>query len=62
MKWEDFKKQREEKGGLTVSTKKVDIQCPECGEDIFLITNIVLTSYPPKNSYFCKNCGWGGSA
>ena len=62
MKWEEFKKQREERKELSVNMKRVDIQCPECGKDIFLITNIILSCYPPKNSYICKNCGWGGSA
>lgn len=62
MKWEDFVQKQEEKKELMVNMRKVDIQCPECGKDIFLITNIVLTSYPPKNAYTCTNCGWGGSA
>lgn len=62
MRWEDFVQKQEAKKELMVGMRKVDIQCPECGKDIFLLTNIILTSYPPKNSYICKNCGWGGSA
>ena len=38
---------------VTVSTKK----CPNCGSDMIVDNNIVLTSYPPQYKYVCPKCG-----
>lgn len=40
---------------------QTDIECPECGRQIYLDTTIVLTSYPCKYKYWCS-CGWSGTA
>lgn len=38
-----------------------DIECPECGKQIYLNDRIILTSYPVKYSYWCT-CGWCGTS
>ena len=60
MKWEDFKKERHRVAynGYV----KTGIECPKCGKNIYRRIDVVLASYPPKHSYFCKDCGWTGTA
>ena len=41
--------------------EKTNIECPKCGKYIYLRTDIILTSNPPKYKYEC-DCGWTGSA
>ena len=57
MNWNDMSKIRlndpEEKQIET------NIECPDCGRNIYLDTSIVLTSYPAKYYYWCV-CGWVG--
>lgn len=59
MKWEDFVTAKEKI--VYRDAERVDIQCPKCGKDIWVKTNVILASYPPKRSYFCE-CGWSGQA
>ena len=37
-----------------------DIECPECGKQIYVNVERVLLSNPPKNEYKCLFCGWKG--
>lgn len=39
-----------------------DIACPECGDPLYKDTTVVLTTYPPKSRYECKQCGFAGTA
>ena len=63
MTWEEFKKStRQFSIGFGVDTFKkeiTDIDCPKCGKKIYVRTDIVLASYPPKRQYEC-DCGWIG--
>jgi predicted RNA-binding Zn-ribbon protein involved in translation (DUF1610 family) len=36
-----------------------DIECPKCGKQIYVRTDIVLASNPPQRLYEC-DCGWTG--
>lgn len=57
MDWNEYQKLMSQLN----SEIKVDVKCPECGKyTIFKKTDIVLTSYPPKYYYICKNCDWIG--
>lgn len=59
MTWEDYKQQANfEHRTHAVLT---NIECPKCGKAIYERTDIVLTTYPPQKSFFCK-CGWHGTA
>lgn len=60
MTWEDFKieKNFEYNTGFQIT----DIECPKCGEKIYMDTTIVLTSIPPKHRYCCMKCFWEGEA
>ena len=62
MKWEDFKKERQRQGVAYYKYIKTDIECPKCGKTIYRLADVVLTSYPPQYGYYCKNCGWSGTA
>lgn len=59
MTWEEFKAQQQMEHLL--HAKETNIECPKCGQKLYVRTDIVLTSYPPKRNYFC-NCGWSGIA
>lgn len=61
MKWEDFKRERHEKGQILNYAEQTNIECPECGKRVFRRTDVVLTSHPPQYGYFCE-CGWRGTA
>jgi len=37
--------------------EKTDIICPKCGKPVYVRTDIIKTSYPPKRQYEC-DCGW----
>ena len=41
---------------------ETDIECPKCGEYIYMNTKEVLTSNPPKRKFLCESCGWTGIA
>lgn len=60
MKWSEFldEKLPEE---ITTGQVRTNIECPECGRQIYLDNTIVLTSYPCKYSYWCA-CGWSSSS
>lgn len=58
MKWEDFKK---EKDDIPQTLQLTDIECPKCGKKIFRRTDVVLTTFPPMYKYECR-CGWTGCA
>lgn len=60
MTWEDFVNNSPpnfENPGQVLT----DIPCPKCGKNIYLNNLIVLSSIPPKYSYWCT-CGWAGCA
>lgn len=63
MKWEDFVENmtKAEYVAEHIRARQTEIECPNCGKKIFVRTDIVLATYPPKRSYFCK-CGWNGVA
>ena len=56
MKWDDFANTVPVSFDGQVLT---NIECPQCGRQIYLNKRIVLTSYPEKYSYWCT-CGWNG--
>ena len=58
MKWEEFNPWDAYKE--TARWKETDIECPKCGAKIFRDMAMVLTSYPPKHNYWCKECDWRG--
>lgn len=61
MKWKDFinnKNQSWQIQGLV----KTDIECPECGRNIYKRTDVVLSCLPPKYEYKCLECGWSDYA
>lgn len=60
MKWEEFKeKQRERMDPRDLMTM---VECPKCGDYLYQQQGIVLASYPPQRIYYCKKCGWKGTA
>lgn len=56
--WEKFK--REKTQGRPPQYEKCGVACPECGSEIWLDRMLIITSCPPRNKYFCENCGWHG--
>ncbi len=58
MKWEEFN------SDLAVAKRYVltDIQCPVCGERIYMDTGMVLTTFPEQYQYECVHCGWYGGS
>ena len=60
MDWNDFKKYFPPQE-IFERREKTDINCPECGKQIYRRTDIVLTSYPAQYQYEC-DCGWIGYA
>lgn len=61
MKWEEFKRK-----GPEMSTYDgqilTDVECPRCGKKVYYNSTVVLTTYPAQYEYWCKECGWSGSA
>ena len=39
--------------------EQTDIECPMCWQHVYRRTDIILTTYPPKNQYECDS-GWVG--
>ena len=39
---------------------KTSIECPKCGKNLYLRTDIILTSFPEKYQYECTECGFVG--
>lgn len=56
MTWEEFKQQKSLE--YATNLKITDIECPECGNKIYVNTAMVLTTYPPQQRYECLDCGW----
>ena len=44
-----------------LTSRKVEIFCPECGEKAICDTGTVLTTYPAQFGWFCPKCGKHGS-
>ena len=40
--------------------KLTNILCPVCKSQLYKDTGVVLTTYPPKYSYECRECNWKG--
>ena len=60
MTWEEFEKANPKDNVFFMGNKKpTDIDCPKCGKKVYVRTDIVLVSYPPKAQYEC-DCGWVG--
>ena len=60
MTWEEFEKMNQKEYYIDDSKRKItNIDCPTCGKKIYVRTDIILTSYPPKSQYEC-DCGWVG--
>ena len=60
MTWEEFEKINQKEYYTDESKRKItDIECPKCGKKIYMRTDIILASYPPKCQYEC-DCGWVG--
>ena len=59
MTWEEFENANVKTVLFPEKRKKTDIECPNCGKKVYVRTDIVLTSYPPKSQYEC-DCGWVG--
>ena len=63
MNWQEFNEQESYiMDSFGLAYEKTTIECPQCGEPIYLVRNVVLTSYPPQYGYTCKNCGWYGTS
>lgn len=60
MKWEEL--ERSTTRSIQIQQNiKTDIDCPECGEKVYLDNSVVLATYPVKYSYWCS-CGWSGTS
>ena len=57
--WEDF---IESKSCRFANAEPTMLACPKCGKRIYKRVDIILSCYPPKNSYFCSECEWTGCA
>ena len=58
--WEDVKKERAKFYGERFIPSGV--ACPQCNKELLVDKMVILTSYPPQQSYHCKSCGWHGNA
>ena len=58
--WEDVQKERAKLYEERFIPSGV--ACPQCNKELLVDKTVILTSYPPQQSYHCKNCGWQGSA
>lgn len=58
MKWEDYRKGAD----YTISPVYAitDIECPKCGEKIYMDTSVEYLSNPPQHDFYCFKCGWKG--
>lgn len=56
MKWEDFvyNQQFLDRYGNVLT----NIECPDCGNQIYLKLEKALLSNPPKHKFKCLVCGW----
>lgn len=58
MKWEDYRK------NVIYTMNPVytmtDIECPKCGEKIYMDTSVEYLSNPPLHDFYCFKCGWKG--
>lgn len=60
MEWDDFSRSISN-SDMFKNKVETDIKCPKCGKNIFMRTDIVLTTYPEQYQYEC-DCGWSGSS
>lgn len=58
--WETFKEEQEKNLSL-MNSRPVDVACPNCGEQLYMRTDIILSSYPPQRQFECHNCDFIGS-
>ena len=58
--WDEFIESKEV--SVFANAEPTQIACPKCGKRIYKRTDIILTCYPPKHSYFCSKCDWVGYA
>lgn len=35
-----------------------DIKCPNCGDELKYVDNVLLLSNPPQKRVYCYNCGY----
>ena len=62
MKWEEYKRTKTADKFFLTKWMGVQIECPKCGEHIYMNTREVSTSYPPQRKFKCLCCGWTGTA
>lgn len=55
MTWDEFLNEKVD--SYMTGQEETDIECPQCGRNIYIDKTIVLTSYPVKYKYWCA-CGW----
>ena len=60
MNWEEYRNKNNNYS--TNRYQLIEVECPCCGQYIYKDLQVVLTSFPPKCKYICKNCNWQGSA
>lgn len=56
MKWEEFLEGEREHSH--VEWMLTNIECPNCGKEIYRYAMITFASNPPKRKYKCFKCGW----
>lgn len=60
IRWEEFINSKDRYYFMADTNRELtDIQCPKCGKNIYVRTDIILLSNPPKSQYECE-CGWVG--
>lgn len=57
MKWDEFNKQQVD---VPLGLVQTDIECPNCGKNLCMRTDEVLTTHPILHIYTCEYCGWIG--
>ena len=58
MKWEDYRK--DVYYTMNPVYAITDIECPKCGEKIYMDTSVEYLSNPPQHDFYCFKCGWKG--
>ena len=59
MSLSEWNERQIDKYGSGIGISKNNIQCPECGEEMYDgDKRMVVATYPPKHKIFCKGCGY----
>ena len=46
---------------ISEGESRCGIQCPTCGEELYVDNTCILTSNPPQRRIYCKKCKFIGS-